>query len=340
MLETNKLLIKPLTYAQLLKYARNDNSIEEEFNIKASSCTISPELQNALEHTILPNVSDPTKNYLYNTLWTIISKSENQIVGDLCIVGEPNTEGEIEIGYGTYEEYRGKGYMSEAVGAMIEWAKCEPDVLSIVAATDKNNIASYRILEKHNFIKSDETESLFHWRLNLKSKQTRIRLEPIMEPRIETLHAKNLIGKSLTMTYVENSTQELWRNFMPRRKEIKNNTNTDLISMQVYDASFDFQHFNPNIPFRKWAAIEVSDFDIIPEGMESYTLPSGLYAVFIHHGPATEGERTFRYIFETWIPHSPYVIDTRPHFEILGEKYKHDDPTSEEEVWIPIRLRI
>ncbi|MGB3078050.1 MAG: GNAT family N-acetyltransferase [Saprospiraceae bacterium] len=339
MLETNKLRIKPLTYPQLLKYARNDNSLEEEFKIKASSRVISPELKDALEHTILPNVSDPTKNYLYNTLWTIISKSENQMVGDICIVGEPNTEGEIEIGYGTYEDYRGKGYMSEAVGAMIEWAKSEPDVLLIVAATDKNNIASYRILEKHNFRKSDETESLFHWRLNLKSKQTRIHLEPIMEPRIETLKTKKLIGKRLTMTMEENKTIELWRNFMPRRKEITNALSSDLISMQVYDNSFDFLHFNIHHAFEKWAAVEVSDFDIIPEGMETYTLPSGLYAVFIHQGPASEGERTFRYIFETWIPQSPFIIDARPHFEILGEKYKHDDPSSEEEVWIPVRLK-
>lgn len=161
-----------------------------------------------------------------------------------------------------------------------------------------------------------------------------------MTPRIETLSEKKLIGKRMTMTYVENRTQELWRSFMPHRKEIKNNSTADLISMQIYNGSFDFQNFNPNHPFDKWAAIEVSDFDIIPEEMESYTLPAGLYAVFIHKGPATEGERTFRYIFETWIPQSLYVIDHRPHFEILGEKYRRDDPTSEEEVWIPIALKI
>lgn len=34
-----------------------------------------------------------------------------------------------------------------------------------------------------------------------------------------------------------------------------------------------------------------------------------------------------------------YEIDFRPHFEILGEKYKNNDPGSEEEVWIPVRPR-
>lgn len=158
-------------------------------------------------------------------------------------------------------------------------------------------------------------------------------------PRLETLHEKKLIGQHLTLTYTDNRTTDLWKSFMPRRKEIKNNLNTDLISMQIYTSDFDFQHFNPNITFEKWAAVEVSDFANLPEGLETYTLPSGLYAVFIHKGPAHEGERTFRYIFENWIPRSLYTIDGRPHFEILGENYKHDDPVSEEEVWIPVKMK-
>ena len=34
---------------------------------------------------------------------------------------------------------------------------------------------------------------------------------------------------------------------------------------------------------------------------------------------------------------SKYSIDNRPHFEIIGEKYKNNDPNSEEEIWIPIK---
>lgn len=29
----------------------------------------------------------------------------------------------------------------------------------------------------------------------------------------------------------------------------------------------------------------------------------------------------------------------QPHFEVLGEKYKDNDPTSEEEIWIPIKAK-
>ena len=49
--------------------------------------------------------------------------------------------------------------------------------------------------------------------------------------------------------------------------------------------------------------------------------------------------RIFQYIFGTWLPTSIYTIDNLPHFEILGKKYKNNDPTSEEEIWIPIKLK-
>jgi [ribosomal protein S5]-alanine N-acetyltransferase len=115
----------------------------------------------------MPNVADETKNYLYYTLWTAISKSENKMIGDLCIVSEPNSEGEIEIGYGTYDEFRGKGYMTEIVGGIIEWTKSQKIVKAIIATTDKKNVVSFRVLEKNKFIKSGETETLFHWKFEI-----------------------------------------------------------------------------------------------------------------------------------------------------------------------------
>jgi [ribosomal protein S5]-alanine N-acetyltransferase len=167
MIETNRLIIKPLTYEQLKKYTACDNSLEEELNLNPSSRIISPELKEALEETILLNVADPSKNYLYFTLWTAISKAENRMIGDLCIVGEPNDEGEIEIGYGTYDDYQGKGYMTEIVAGIITWAKSQPSVKSIIASTEKINSASHKVLQKNNFITMNESDIAIHWKLAL-----------------------------------------------------------------------------------------------------------------------------------------------------------------------------
>lgn len=172
MIETKRLILRPLTYQQLVKYAKCDNSLEKELNLNITSRRISPELREALEVTIMPNVADTTKNYLYSTLWTAISKSENKMIGDLCIVGEPNVEGEIEIGYGTYEEFQGKGFMTEIVGGIIEWSKMQPTVKAITASTDKKNTASFKVLENNNFIKIEETDTEFKWKLILKDEIT------------------------------------------------------------------------------------------------------------------------------------------------------------------------
>ena len=157
-----------------------------------------------------------------------------------------------------------------------------------------------------------------------------------MEPRIEVLAEKKLIGKHLLMSLTNNKTGELWQSFMPRRKEIQNSLRSDLISMQVYKQPVVFGDLQQE--FEKWAVIEVSDFETIPDGMEPYTLPGGLYAVFDYKGSSAD-TRIFAHIFGTWLPNSDYMLDHRPHFEVLGSKYKNNDPESEEEIWIPIQPR-
>lgn len=155
-----------------------------------------------------------------------------------------------------------------------------------------------------------------------------------MEPRIETLAEKKLIGMRVTMSLLDNRTAELWKSFLPRRKEIINPVSAEMISMSVYDAPLRAGDLNQR--FEKWAAMEVSDFDCLPDGMETFTLEKGLYAVFHYIGLASDS-RIFVYIFGTWLPNSEYLLDNRPHFEILGDKYRNGDPNSEEEIWIPIK---
>ena len=157
------------------------------------------------------------------------------------------------------------------------------------------------------------------------------------EPRIETSKEKKLIGKRLIMSLSDNKTGELWRNFLPHRREITNTLTSDLISMAIYNTTY-FADFNPSNHFEKWAAVEVTDFGNVPIGMEAFTLTTGLYAVFDYKGASTDNT-IFQYIFGVWLPHSLYILDDRPHFEVLGDKYKNDDPNSEEEIWIPIRTR-
>ncbi|MGC4129904.1 MAG: GyrI-like domain-containing protein [Bergeyella sp.] len=156
-----------------------------------------------------------------------------------------------------------------------------------------------------------------------------------MIPKIEILNEKKLVGKRLTMSFADYKAGELWKSFMPVRKEIANNLTDDLISMSVYNSTY-FSDFKPTNEFEKWAVVEVSHFDNVPKEMETFVLSGGLYAVFNYKGLNTDNS-IFQYILGTWLPNSDYILDDRPHFEILGDKYKNNDPTSEEEIWTPIK---
>lgn len=158
-----------------------------------------------------------------------------------------------------------------------------------------------------------------------------------MNVRIETLPEKKCIGKSLRMSLTKNKTEEIWRSFMIDKSAISNTVGTDLYSIQVYDTANYFRTFNPQTEFTKWAAIEVIDLNNIPIGFDAITLSESLYGVFTHKGDIHEFKKTIQYIFGEWLPKSEYELDKRPHFELLGEKYKNNDLNSEEEVWIPIK---
>jgi AraC family transcriptional regulator len=158
-----------------------------------------------------------------------------------------------------------------------------------------------------------------------------------MVPVIKFHPQQVLIGVSQSMTFAHDLSVVMWQGFMPRRHEIVNRLGDDLYSVQVYPEAFDF---GMHTIFTKWATVPVSSGLPIPAGMEVLFIPEGLYAVFTYQGIPAHAESFFRSIFTEWLPASDYILDNRPHFELLGSQYKHNDPTSEETVWIPVRLNM
>lgn len=156
-----------------------------------------------------------------------------------------------------------------------------------------------------------------------------------MNPRIEVLKEQKLIGQSIEMSLINNKTAVLWSQFAPRIKEINNRVTTDRISLQRYPIDY-YHNFSASKMFKKWAAVVVSKAEDIPKGMATFTIEEGLYAVFDYKGSSADTS-IYQYIFFEWIPNSNYLVDNRPHFEVLGKHYKNNDPSSEEEIWIPIK---
>ncbi|SHG55174.1 GyrI-like domain-containing protein [Flagellimonas flava] len=156
-----------------------------------------------------------------------------------------------------------------------------------------------------------------------------------ISPEIKLLQEKKLVGIRLEMSLVNDRTFELWSKFRPRLDEIEGRVTGDFISLQSYGPNY-FSTFDPQALFTKWALVEVDRYGIIPEGMQSFDLKGGRYAVFHYRGSSAD-KSIFQYIFTEWLPSSGFQLDDRPHFEVLGSRYKNNDPNSEEDIWIPIQ---
>jgi [ribosomal protein S5]-alanine N-acetyltransferase len=164
-IETERLEIIPLNINQLEKYLRNDNSLEEELNLNKIVRNISDELREAMALTIIPSILDKPEDYFLRTLWAVIHKAEKKIIAGVTLMQIKGSDGEIEIGFGTGEEYRNKGYMTEAVGGILRWIKSRPEVKTIIGTSEKENKASHQVLRKNKLEAFHESESMICWRI-------------------------------------------------------------------------------------------------------------------------------------------------------------------------------
>ena len=66
-------------------------------------------------------------------------------------MSRPEASGAVEIGYGTLGEFQGRGYATEAVSGLAQWALSPPDVSQVIAEALPENAASMRVLLKNGF---------------------------------------------------------------------------------------------------------------------------------------------------------------------------------------------
>ena len=78
--------------------------------------------------------------------WAIIRKSDQQFLGMIEIVGIDHSG--VNVGYVLAKRYWGKGYMPEALKAIINWGFKQEEIFRVWAYCDEENIASAKVMEK------------------------------------------------------------------------------------------------------------------------------------------------------------------------------------------------
>lgn len=163
LIKTKRLTIKPLTEEELKKYITDDYSLEISLELQLKERFVLDRIKHKIENQIIPHVVNNPEKALFNTFWIVIDTSQKCIVADICFKGEPNQQGETEIGYGTYPSHEGRGFMSEAVDGITNWALEQDDLKAVIAETDPDNFASQRILAKNNFKITKTTPDTIFW---------------------------------------------------------------------------------------------------------------------------------------------------------------------------------
>jgi RimJ/RimL family protein N-acetyltransferase len=103
--------------------------------------------------------------WLLSTTWLIVGREGRMAVGEAGLKGPPAARHSVEIGYGMNGGFCGKGYMTEAVGALTLFALTQEQykVEKVTALTLPGNIASHRVLEKNGYTRQPSFGKYWLW---------------------------------------------------------------------------------------------------------------------------------------------------------------------------------
>ncbi len=156
-IETKNLKLLSLT-EEMYKALKNNN----EYNKIKCKNTWPPEQVNKI-------IEEDFKEYegmielMKWSVWIIVEKKSNNLIGDIGYKGVPDFDGMVEIGYGVDKEYRRRGYCYEAALALIDMALSDIRVDYVTAECLKENTASSNILKKLKFEVASEDQSNYYW---------------------------------------------------------------------------------------------------------------------------------------------------------------------------------
>lgn len=97
-------------------------------------------------------------------IWVMVERETETVVGDIGFHGPPDESGTVEIGYSVVPGRRRRGYATEAARAIAAWALAQPDVHTVVASCEPDNVGSIRTLELAGFVRTGEDRELVRWR--------------------------------------------------------------------------------------------------------------------------------------------------------------------------------
>jgi RimJ/RimL family protein N-acetyltransferase len=169
LLHTPRLVLFPLSVTQLGLALQDVALLAEEITLPIVPDLVTPPTRRAITMKLIKMTDALLADRPWYTYWLIVVKQDDVRIGAGMVgfKGAPDDAGSVEIGYGIDPAFRGKGYMTEAVRAMVDWA-FQHEQCKVVAACGvlKTNPASSHVLQKVGMTLSGEDEESFSYQID------------------------------------------------------------------------------------------------------------------------------------------------------------------------------
>ncbi len=163
-LETERLCLLPLSRRQLRDCLENREQLAQELGVTIPAGIFDEPVPRAIGMKLEKMADAAESAYRWFTYWLIIVKSDAVGAGLVGFKGQPNEQGEVEIGYGIDAAFRNQGLTTEAVATLLAWALAQPECTAVTSWTNTTNQPSIRVLEKVGMTKSGERNGRYYWR--------------------------------------------------------------------------------------------------------------------------------------------------------------------------------
>src|SRR5918993_2016508 len=95
--------------------------------------------------------------------YQVIRRADDCVIGDVGFLGPPDPTGAVHLGFALTVESRGRGYATEAVCALLEWARSQTGLVCVLADTTRSNLPSQRLLERVGMHRVGEDGELLYY---------------------------------------------------------------------------------------------------------------------------------------------------------------------------------
>ena len=164
---TPRLSLIPLTVEQLETGLRSLNDLSASVGVILVASLFEGVVDRAVRMKIDKMKKVSPALHPWYTYYLIVINEEQIGAGMVGFKGSPDELGQVEIGYGIDAIFQRRGFMSEAVQAMLAWAFSHRECLAVTATgVLVDNFASQKVLLKNGFVETGQDEHGINYRLD------------------------------------------------------------------------------------------------------------------------------------------------------------------------------